>query len=231
MAASRRSCGRFVQPAWGHAGPPLSAGRGPCRSTFVSRHGAMPDYLACIGGIRGVSGGAMGERYWWWRAWGWLAAAAVAAVALVLAGCATKDGGGKKPPGKGSAALVGRVASVPKGQDFVLLQAYGTWSVPPGTPVFSAGPDGRVANLLPSGERMGQFLAADLRDGRVEVGDGVYYRSDGSKPAKPEGGAPGSAGATAPNSPAGPGAGTPTAAPDAAADPAAGAAAEPELPQ
>ena len=172
----------------------------------------------------------MGERDWLLSACGWLAAAGVA---VVVAGCATEDDGDKKPPAKASAALVGRVASVPKGQDFVLLQAYGTWSVPPGTPVFSAGPDGRVANLLPSGEKMGQFLAADLRDGEVKVGDGVYYRSAGGKPAKPAGSAPVPAGETAPagetgpNKTAGPGPGTPSAPPD----PAAGAPAEPELPR
>ncbi len=81
--------------------------------------------------------------------------------------------------------LVGRVASMPKGQDFVLLQSYGAWSVPAGVPVYCVGPEGRLANLLPTGEKMGQFLAADLRDGEAKVGDAVYYRPDGGKPAAP----------------------------------------------
>ncbi len=113
------------------------------------------------------------------RTTGWLAMAGV----LCLAGCAGTDGGKKEEP-KARAELVGRVASVPTGRGFVLIQSYGTWAVPTGEPVFSCGDcetgeeEGRLANLLASGERMGQFVAADVRSGSVEVGDAVYYRPE-----------------------------------------------------
>lgn len=99
----------------------------------------------------------------------------------LVAACAT----GEKPDEERQATkrpvLVGRVASMPRDQDFVLLQSYGTWSAPPGAPVYCVGPEGRLANLLPTGEKMGQFVAADLRDGEVQVGDAVYYRPDGDE--------------------------------------------------
>lgn len=113
-------------------------------------------------GMRGTS-----MRWWAW---------VVAGMAVGWTGC----GGGKQADGREGgpprAVLVGRVASVPADRQFVLIQSYGTWSVAPGEPVFSAGPDGRTANLLPTGERLGQFLAADLRSGNVVVGDAVYFR-------------------------------------------------------
>lgn len=106
------------------------------------------------------------------RWWAWV----VAGMAVGWTGC----GGGKQADGREGgpprAVLVGRVASVPADRQFVLIQSYGTWSVAAGEPVFSAGPDGRTANLLPTGERLGQFLAADLRSGDVVVGDAVYFR-------------------------------------------------------
>lgn len=107
---------------------------------------------------------------------GWQVGVMVA-VGLAVAGC----GGGKRgdeaagKPGR-RAVLIGRVASVPAGRQFVLIQSYGQWTVPAGEPVFSVGPDERTANLLPTGERLGQFLAADLRSGEAGVGDAVYFR-------------------------------------------------------
>jgi len=106
-------------------------------------------------------------------------------LAVILAGCATSEKGEEEQQSTKRPVLVGRVASMPKGQDFVLLQSYGAWSVPPGVPVYCVGPEGRLANLLPTGEKMGQFLAADLRDGEVQVGDAVYYRPTGEKLAVP----------------------------------------------
>jgi hypothetical protein len=120
-----------------------------------------------------------------WGAWrGVGGSVAVAAAAVMLVSCATgkKDEEPEQQTGK-RPRLVGRVASMPKDQDFVLLQSYGAWSVPPGVPVYCVGPEGRLANLLPSGEKMGQFVAADVRDGAVQVGDAVYYRPSGEAPA------------------------------------------------
>jgi len=117
----------------------------------------------------------------------------------LLAGCATtKDDDGKKKKPKARAVLVGRVASVPTGRGFVLIQSYGAWAVPGGATVFSCGDceagqgdgeEGRLANLLPSGEKMGQFVAADVRSGQVAVGDAVYYRPEAPSKKPPSEGA------------------------------------------
>jgi hypothetical protein len=117
------------------------------------------------------------------KAWAW---AMVAGMGF-LAGCSTTKDDGKKEKPKAKAMLVGRVASVPTGRGFVLIQSYGAWAVPAGATVFSCGDcepgqgnreEGRLANLLPSGEKMAQFVAADVRSGQVAVGDAVYYRPE-----------------------------------------------------
>lgn len=70
--------------------------------------------------------------------------------------------------------LVGRVASIPTDRTFVLIQYYGKWSVATGSILTTQGPEGRTANLLATGEKLGQYAAADIRTGVLEVGDGVY---------------------------------------------------------
>ncbi len=106
--------------------------------------------------------------------------AAVVGLVCGLSACA-HDRHADDPEDKpGTPRLVGRVASLPADGGFVLIQSYGTWSVPDGEPVFSQGPGGRAANLLPTGERLSQFVAADIRSGQVSVGDGVY--TSGTKP-------------------------------------------------
>jgi hypothetical protein len=104
----------------------------------------------------------------------WLAAA------TLLAGCSWF--GGEKsnsedenPTDKGP-QLVGRIASIPAGKKFVLIQSYGIWKIEAGTILTTRGPDERSANLLVTGEAMGQFAAADLQSGTVEIGDAVYSR-------------------------------------------------------
>jgi hypothetical protein len=72
--------------------------------------------------------------------------------------------------------LVGRVASTPSGADFVLIEAYGPWKVPEGGMLSGLGTEGRTSNLAVTGEKSGQFLAADIRSGVAKVGDSVYYR-------------------------------------------------------
>jgi hypothetical protein len=41
------------------------------------------------------------------------------------------------------------------------------------------GNEGRTSNLAATGEKMGQYLAADIRSGVAKVGDSVYYRPMG----------------------------------------------------
>lgn len=72
--------------------------------------------------------------------------------------------------------LVGRVASIPAGADFVLIEAYGPWKVPDGGLLSGIGTEGRTSNLAVTGEKSGQFLAADIRSGVAKIGDSVYYR-------------------------------------------------------
>ncbi|MFM2196955.1 MAG: hypothetical protein RLZZ505_387 [Verrucomicrobiota bacterium] len=70
--------------------------------------------------------------------------------------------------------LVGRIASIPADRNFVLIQSYGTWNVATGSILTTQGPEGRTANLLATGEKLGQYAAADIRTGTLEIGDGVY---------------------------------------------------------
>ncbi len=72
--------------------------------------------------------------------------------------------------------LVGRIASIPRDKRFVLIQSYGKWTVDTGSILTTRGPDDRSANLLATGESLGEFAAADLQSGLVEVGDAVYSR-------------------------------------------------------
>jgi len=107
----------------------------------------------------------------------------IASVGLGISSCAalkTKQSDEKKqeapkekiePP-----KLVGRIASIPRDKRFVLIQSYGKWAVETGSILTTRGPDERTANLLATGESLGEFAAADLQSGLVEVGDAVYSR-------------------------------------------------------
>lgn len=94
--------------------------------------------------------------------------------AIVLAGCAADkaDKEEKKPPS--GPTLVGRIASVPPDKRFVLIQSFGKLTVEPGMILTTRGDEGRTANLKVTGERMGQFAAADVQSGDVILGDAVY---------------------------------------------------------
>lgn len=98
----------------------------------------------------------------------------------------TKSGEVMKP------RLVGRIASVPSDKRFILIQSYGDWKVSSGSILISHGSDGRTANLLATGEVMGQYAAADIQSGEVNVGDAVYYRdlTKQASPSQPENPAP-----------------------------------------
>lgn len=104
----------------------------------------------------------------------------------------------KEAPSSTAPRLVGRVASTPSGADFVLIEAYGPWKVPDGGMLAGIGNEGRTSNLTATGEKMGQFLAADVRSGVAKVGDSVYYRpmgepaADSAAPAPTVGGSPSS---------------------------------------
>ncbi len=78
-----------------------------------------------------------------------------------------------KPVAEGP-KLVGRIASVPADKRFVLIQSYGKWEVESGRILTTRGLEDRTANLRTTGETLGEFAAADLQSGIVEVGDAVY---------------------------------------------------------
>lgn len=86
--------------------------------------------------------------------------------------CATKEP--EEKPKAEPPQLVGRIASIPADRRFVLIQSYGKWTAEPGTILTTRGADQRSANLLVTGEALGQFAAADLQSGQVELGDAVY---------------------------------------------------------
>jgi hypothetical protein len=104
----------------------------------------------------------------------------VAASMLCLTNCALfkkpkSEPPEEKPPSEGP-SLVGRIASVPADKRFVLIQSYGNSKIEVGTILTTRGTDHRTANLLATGESLGQFAAADLQSGSVEIGDAVYSR-------------------------------------------------------
>ncbi|NQX02480.1 hypothetical protein HQ447_17620 [bacterium] len=70
--------------------------------------------------------------------------------------------------------LIGRIASVPADKRFVLIQSYAKWEIESGRILTTRGLDNRSANLRVTGETLGEFAAADLQSGLVEVGDAVY---------------------------------------------------------
>lgn len=100
------------------------------------------------------------------------------ALPILLCSCAGTGGAGgaddAKPAEEASPKLVGRIASIQSNPRFVLIQSYGPWLVPADSILITQGPEGRTANLLATGESAGQYAAADIRAGDVEVGDGVY---------------------------------------------------------
>jgi len=77
----------------------------------------------------------------------------------------------KKPQSK----LVGRIASVSSDQKFVMIQSYGQWEVTAGSILTTQGPNERVSNLRCSGEKLGQYAAADIQAGLPATGDAVFY--------------------------------------------------------
>lgn len=83
------------------------------------------------------------------------------------------------PPKKEQARLIGRIASIQREDRFVLIQSYGTWRTQTGAILATVGTDGRAANLKVTGEKIGQFAAADIQSGTLEIGDSVYTTLSG----------------------------------------------------
>jgi hypothetical protein len=109
-----------------------------------------------------------------------------------LAACApVKDGetkpGDPKPKAPTGPELVGRVASIAPDRKFVLIQSLEAWKQPAGAVLTTRGIEDRSANLLVTGEALGQFAAADIQSGNVEIGDAVYSHHTPKPPeSKPE---------------------------------------------
>lgn len=102
-----------------------------------------------------------------------------------LQGLVKKPAQPEKDDERPRSVLVGRIASVSSHGAFVLIQSYGTWPVPPGAALWS-GDEEHMAALQVTGEKLGQFAAADIRSGTPSVGDAVYQRkTPDHKPADP----------------------------------------------
>lgn len=101
---------------------------------------------------------------------------------LLLSSCSFFEDRAEEPAEPESKPrLVGRVALVPSRENFVLIESYGTWRVPEGGLLSGIGTEGRTSNLVVTGEKLGQHIAADIRLGVAKVGDAVYYRSLGGE--------------------------------------------------
>jgi hypothetical protein len=103
------------------------------------------------------------------------------AATLSLSACGPlKPASPEKPKAEGkkevmvAPKLVGQITSYHADQHFVLIQSYGRWQVATGAILTTRGPDARSANLRVTGEKLGEFAAADLQSGTVEKGDAVY---------------------------------------------------------
>ena len=81
--------------------------------------------------------------------------------------------------------IVGRIASVSSTGTFVLIQKYGTGTLPKNAIFQSQGDEGRQASLRPSGERVRDFFAADLINGTAKIGDAVLAYDTPSKKTEP----------------------------------------------
>lgn len=103
---------------------------------------------------------------------------------LAVISCATKEP--EEKPKAEPPRLVGRIASIPADRRFVLIQNFGKWTAEPGAILTTRGADQRSANLLVTGEALGQFAAADLQSGQVELGDAVYSQHIPKPPAANE---------------------------------------------
>ncbi len=105
---------------------------------------------------------------------------------LLFTACA--DTKPKKPEAKKieGPKLVGKVASISPDKRFVLVQSYGKWDSAAGRILTTRGADNRSANLRVTGEKLGEFAAADIQSGLVETGDSAYSQHDPQTTAIPK---------------------------------------------
>ena len=99
-----------------------------------------------------------------------------ALAALTLVSCGTSDEPEEQVSPSNTPKLVGRVASVNLSDGFVLIEGYGEVVLGRDLLLTTVGDEGRAATLSVSGERMGQFAAADIKAGEIKAGDAVYAR-------------------------------------------------------
>lgn len=109
------------------------------------------------------------------RTLGFLLAATTAALLSACSLFHSKPEKKEEKPKEPTTKLVGRVASISGDKKFVLIQSYGNWEVPAGAILTTRAGENRVSNLRCSGEKLGQFAAADIQGGMPDVGDGVLY--------------------------------------------------------
>jgi hypothetical protein len=119
------------------------------------------------------------------RPWLWICAATLVSLTACAAFKFAKPDKPADQPATQAPKLVGRIASIPADKRFVLIQSYGSWKIETGTILTTRGPDERTANLLATGESLGQFAAADLQSGLVQVGDAVYSHHAPKPPPSP----------------------------------------------
>ncbi|SHJ73122.1 hypothetical protein SAMN02745181_2464 [Rubritalea squalenifaciens DSM 18772] len=83
----------------------------------------------------------------------------------------------KKPEVKQD-KLVGRVASVygQEGDGYILIQRYGSIAVEGDKVFYVRSAANQMTSLKMTGERLGQYVAADIVKGAPTVGDPVYLR-------------------------------------------------------
>ena len=94
---------------------------------------------------------------------------------VLLAACASQSPQTEPNTRSAKPELVGRVASLSPDGRFVLVQSYGPWRIESGSTLTTRGPEGRTANLRVTGEKLGQYAAADIRSGALASGDAVYF--------------------------------------------------------
>jgi hypothetical protein len=94
---------------------------------------------------------------------------------VLLAACASQSPQTEPNTRGAKPELVGRVASLSPDGRFVLVQSYGPWRIESGSTLTTRGPESRTANLLVTGEKLGQYAAADIRSGALASGDAVYF--------------------------------------------------------
>ncbi len=101
-------------------------------------------------------------------------------IVLLVLGCASCGSADSEEDAEPASAtrprLVGKVASVHRGDDFVLVETFGEVQLGRDLLLTTHGPEGRAGSLKVSGERLGRFAAADIHGGTVAVGDAVYAR-------------------------------------------------------